>query len=502
MEKKYAFLQIVFMTLFCLGIQTSFGQCDPIVITDEQPYAENFEGETAACWTPADTVGGASWRIVNGSEASGFVFSPGDGDNSEARIVSPILDMSGISSARLSFAYFLYSFYSADELVVSWRSSETDTWHTLGTFNTYGMQDYEEQSYTLENLSSTYQISFLGRGLGGLMDMVANVEIVSSGACARPTSVQVSNLTPTTALLSWTANNGETSWTVDLNGVETPMNTNPFTLTDLIPRTNYTVRVKANCGENNSSDWSSPIEFITDCDIITVTDDTPYFDDFERSENFVCWTSEIISGSDGWVIDPGYLVLNNTAFFIWMGDEARLVSATMDITAVTDPVLVFKHKQPQGQVDVDELSVWYRTAATEEWQQLATYTFPTDGFETETIGLPNPSSAYQIAFKGKSNDAEGIYVDEVAVGTRSAVSVPETSSVTALYPNPTTGNVTIESNAIGADLTVYDLFGKLMVTSKVAAERTELDLSGLATGVYMIQIADITGTTTIKVVKE
>ena len=202
------------------------------------------------------------------------------------------------------------------------------------------------------------------------------------------------------------------------------------------------------------------------------------------------------------MIDPGYLVLNNTAFFIWMGDEARLVSATMDITAVTDPVLVFKHKQPQGQVDVDELSVWYRTAATEDWQSLATYTFPSNEFETETIGLPNPSAAYQIAFKGKSNDAEGVYVDEVSVGARNVVSVPETSSVTTLYPNPTTGNVTVESNAIGADLTVYDLFGKLMVTAKVAAERTELNFSSFAPGVYMVRIANSNAITTVKVVKE
>lgn len=499
MKKKYSFLQIVFVTLFCLGIYTSFGQCDPIVITDEQPYVENFEGETAACWTPTDTVGGASWTIMNGSQASGLIFSPGQGDNSEARIVSPVFDMSGISSARLSFAYFLYSFYSADELVLSWRSSETDTWHTLETFNTYGMQDYEEQSFTLENLSSTYQISFLGRGLGGLMDMVANVEIVSAIACSRPTNVHVSEINTTTATLSWDANSGETSWTVELNGTESPMGTNPFTLTGLTPQTNYTVRVKANCGENSSSEWSSPTMFSTACDVFTVTDDVPYTDDFEHSNEFECWISEIIAGSDSWVIDPGYTVLNNTAFFIWMGDEARLVSSPLDITAVTDPTLVFKRKQPQGQTDVDELSVWYRPSATADWQQLANYLFPTDGFKKEVIALPNPSGTYQIAFKGKSHNAEGVYVDEVAVGAASVVAgIQENSTFTALYPNPTTGNVTIESIAIGADLTVFDMFGKQLLNTKVTNATTELDFSSFAPGIYMVRI----GSATVKVVKE
>ena len=71
-----------------------------------------------------------------------------------------------------------------------------------------------------------------------------------------------------------------------------------------------------------------------------------------------------------------------------------------------------------------------------------------------------------------------------------------------IYPNPTTGNVTVESDAINADITVFDMFGKLMMTSKVASERTELDFNGFAPGVYMVRIANATGITTVKVVKE
>ena len=71
-----------------------------------------------------------------------------------------------------------------------------------------------------------------------------------------------------------------------------------------------------------------------------------------------------------------------------------------------------------------------------------------------------------------------------------------------IFPNPTTGNVTVESNAINADITVFDMFGKLMMTSKVAASRTELDFSGFAPGVYMVRIANSNAITTVKVVKE
>ena len=118
------------------------------------------------------------------------------------------------------------------------------------------------------------------------------------------------------------------------------------------------------------------------CDF-TVTDDEPYFDDFEASENFVCWQTEIVSGIDDWVIEPGYLILNNTAFFIWMGGEAMLISTPLDLTAVSYPTLTFNHKQMVG------------------------LSYGTGNWETVTVALPNPSATYQIVFNGIGHDGEG-----------------------------------------------------------------------------------------------
>ena len=496
-------LSAVVAVLF-LSIATAFAQCDPIVVTADEPYFEDFAGDGFACWTLADTLHGGRWVNIHGSDASALAFTySSDSTGAEARIISPVFDLSGAASAQLSFVYFLYAFYSADEIMVSYRTSETDTWHTLGTLTTIS-SNYLEQSYPLTDLSSTYQISFWGRDMGGLLDYITNIEITVAGGCARPTSVQVSDIATTSAVLSWTANNGETSWTLELDGVESPVNvnSNPFTLTGLFPQTHYTVRIKANCDTDNSSDWSTPVVFHTECGVYPVTDDNPYRDDFEGDDVFVCWTSEPISGTDDWVLDFGYLIVNNSAFFSWLGDEARLISLPLDLTAVTDPYLFFKRKQSQGYTDVDALSVWYRTSATDEWHSIAQYLFPTNGYEQAAVALPQPSATYQIAFQAKSNNAEGVYVDDVVVGDFSVGISDNQPFEVAVYPNPTTGYVTVESDAVGADITVFDAFGKLMMSSKVAAERTELNFCGFASGVYMVRIATTTGVSTFKVVKE
>ena len=79
-------------------------------------------------------------------------------------------------------------------------------------------------------------------------------------ACVAPTALEVSDITPNSAVLTWVAGaedqtafilecqaEGATEWTsIDVNDTT-------YTLTGLAQLTNYSVKVKANCGENN---WS------------------------------------------------------------------------------------------------------------------------------------------------------------------------------------------------------------------------------------------------------
>ena len=59
-----------------------------------------------------------------------------------------------------------------------------------------------------------------------------------------------------------------------------------------------------------------------------------------------------------------------------------------------------------------------------------------------------------------------------------------------IYPNPTSGMLTIKTRQINtsAQLTVVDLRGQIVYNDFVGNTTETIDLSGLQTGVYFVQI--------------
>lgn len=466
--------------LLVFSITNTLAQC-VIPITDGQPYTEDFQSDIMECWT-IETTGSATWGLMAG-QAVFQNASAGD----EARLISPTFDMSGIGGATFSFSYAMMGLYPPyDELTVSYRTSSTDSWHTLGSYSLNDWNNSYEATFELPDISSTYQVSFLGHSNGGYYIFVDNIEIASAGGCARPVNLQALETTAFSALLSWSTTGNEESWLIDVNGIQKTVDAQPYWMEGLEPQTDYTLIVKAFCDNGSESEWSNPVTFKTKCDVIVVTDDEPYFDDFEASEEFICWTDEISSGDFGWAIDPGYLILNNTANFFWMGEEALLYSAPLDITAVTTPVLQFKHKQPQNEGVSDFLYVAYRTSPSDMWHVLGTYEYISNEWETETLTLPETSAELQIGFDAIANNGNGngVYVDDVWVGSEAGVGVIEVVTIT------------------NGDAVIYDLFGRQVATAKFREGRLDFDMNRLASGIYIARISNEQGVRAMKIVKE
>ena len=92
--------------------------------------------------------------------------------------------------------------------------------------------------------------------------------------CVTPTAVAASNVTNSTATISWTENGDATAWTLkyglagfdpDNEGTEIACTAATKELTGLDAYTTYNVYVKANCTTTDESNWSTAATFITAC---------------------------------------------------------------------------------------------------------------------------------------------------------------------------------------------------------------------------------------------
>lgn len=120
-------------------------------------------------------------------------------------------------------------------------------------------------------------------GSKALRSNLANIQVVvpmsvlecnDVVACAAPTAVTVTDVTENSAVVTWSGNatdyafeykTGENDWTV------VSVSDTTYTLTGLTQKTDYLVRVKAICGENNNSLYSEEVPFTTlsICPVVT-----------------------------------------------------------------------------------------------------------------------------------------------------------------------------------------------------------------------------------------
>lgn len=56
-----------------------------------------------------------------------------------------------------------------------------------------------------------------------------------------------------------------------------------------------------------------------------------------------------------------------------------------------------------------------------------------------------------------------------------------------LHPNPVQNQLTVSAKEVLGSVTVYDIFGKVLLQQQVAAKETALDVSGLASGLYLVK---------------
>ena len=338
--------------------------------------------------------------------------------------------------------------------------------------------------------------------------------------CPRPADITVSNIGSTTADVSWTSTGTETAWNVeykvntDATWTVISVTTNPYTLTNLTASTNYDVRVQADCGNGDVSDYRET-SFLTACDVVT---NYPYVEGFENGLG--CWQSvESTYTNYNWETatnDSYYTTMVEGSYFAlarlsnYSAATVRLVSPIFDLTSVTNPYVKFAHAQLEWSGDQDEMSVYYKASVADEWTLLVNYTNSIASFTYDSIALPNPSATYQISFVASNSYGHGVALDDVqiysdngsgpvitnpTVATNAATGIGQTAAtLNATITNP--DNVTISAKGFEWKTTTGGTFTQIAGTG--TGNTFTADLTTLTPGTSYTFKAFITynGTTT------
>jgi hypothetical protein len=108
--------------------------------------------------------------------------------------------------------------------------------------------------------------------------------------------------------------------------------------------------------------------------------------------------------------------------------------------------------------------------------------------------LPTPNSCYSGSWGVTVDFTVNVIEEDLSTGGFDAESFK-------YYPNPVTDILTVSySNAI-SDVVIYNLLGQQVVSVKPNATQTQVDLSGLTAGTYLVKVTSDEVTKTVKVVK-
>lgn len=411
----------------------------------DEPYFDGYSEITPMCWYRGskypytysyypytyDYWGGAHGGSSSCLSMGGY----------RSYIVLPKME-APVDSLMLTF-YALYadSWYDAPqfEIGVAIDPTDTSTFVVVATVTAEELDEWKEITQyfdTYNGLDGNIYIRIKGNDYtGGYIDDIL-VERIPS--CRKITAINVENITASsitvTAVDDYNRGNYTFYWTaVGSHSLADSINVTSATatITGLDAATTYQIWARANCGGNDRSAATSPINVQTLCAPIAVTEDETYFNEFEEQSSFMCfWSTGSVNGA-AWQYTSANSELpahsgGKTISISGRAGEAMVVLPTFDFTGMTgDAELSFYYYMcthdnwGYSLGSPDPIAVYYRAGESGAWTLLSNIdTNTTDTWVKRYFMLPNSQGApvYQVAIKGISTgNSAGTAVDDIRV---------------------------------------------------------------------------------------
>ncbi|MCK9445224.1 MAG: choice-of-anchor J domain-containing protein, partial [Tissierellaceae bacterium] len=176
--------------------------------------------------------------------------------------------------------------------------ADTTSFIDIGFINDTNRYTWNEYDFPLTSLVGDYRLVFARVNNVGYYYHIDDMVVDIIPACPRPTTASATNITATSADLSWTPGSpSDVAWkiyyrTTGSSSWDSVMATNTtHSLTGLLASTNYEVGITTDCGNGSFSNMRL-VSFRTQCGAITALPWTDNFDSYGTGTSIfpACWT--------------------------------------------------------------------------------------------------------------------------------------------------------------------------------------------------------------------
>ncbi|WP_109097003.1 S8 family serine peptidase [Aquimarina sp. AU58] len=326
----------------------------------------------------------------------------------------------------------------------------------------------------------------------GLVDAHQAVLLAQNGsdseAPTAPSNLVSTGKTKTSVSLSWTAstdNVGVTAYDV-YNGsnLSTTVNGTTATISGLTPNTSYDFTIKAKDAAGNVSGASN---------VLTVTTDPN--NDGGTPPTYCA--AEATNGPEH-IAKVKFGTIDNSSARDSYHDYTNI---STDVAKNNSYALSVVIGQPYG--NDNEVTAWIDWNIDGDFEDAGEqYLLSKSSASEASISIPVPSGAsigttgmrIRVSYNSSSRTSCGTRgygeVEDYAVNIKGSKSGLITESIDdmIIYPNPTPEQFVISSKLIGAQITLVNSNGVIVKKEKMTSGKTKIDLSGLPSGFYQVQL--------------
>ena len=453
--------------------------------TETMPWSENFDNWTSKspCWSflsgafsGTPTVSPSAWGLnssygtyitISGKALTMNVFST----NNYWAVTPPINITSNTAMLNVDVAVAAWNsattnYDANDTLAFAITTDNGTTYTTLQVFNNTELNALGNAYTTLSVPVSGYNgqtvrfAIFAGSAATGGDNRIVidNVSVDEAPSCPIPAGVTVSNVTATTATLTWTPGGNENAWDIYVpsSSADVPVvnsdnmhsvTATPYTVSNLPSNSICTLYVRANCG-NEKSNWVSKT-FTTPCGTINV----PYtenFDSYSSNGYPACWSRYPNYSNTSYPsvnTNSGHLSSNSLYFYSGTASSYMAILPELSLgqdTAMSDLWVTFYYSfNPAYNSSNGKMIVGVMTDPTDPdtfdpvdtVQHTATTTW-----EFQKVRLTNyTGNGKYIAFKNLTTASyAGYFIDDVTVELMPSCMEPENLAISAVTSTSTT----------------------------------------------------------------